>query len=81
MRPISRVEYNRSRQLRAGDSATGAPFGAELTHRGYAFHSVTPERWTAEYRIVADVKQDGSEVTTFGTYAVDAGTNIVTKVA
>jgi alkaline phosphatase D len=52
---------------------------AELTHRGYSLHSVTPERWTAEYRIVADVSNADSEVTTFGTYVVEAGTNIVTK--
>ena len=52
---------------------------AELTHRGYALHSVTAERWTAEYRIVADVTNRDSEVTTLGTYVVDAGTSIVTK--
>ncbi len=54
---------------------------AELTHRGYAMHTVTPDRWLAEYRIVADVSRDDSEVTTLGTYAVDVGTNIVTKVS
>jgi len=54
---------------------------AELTHRGYVLHSVTPARWTAEYRIVADVTNADSEVTSLGTYAVEAGTNIVTKVA
>jgi alkaline phosphatase D len=52
---------------------------AELTHRGYALHSVTTERWTAEYRIVADVANADSEVTTLGTYVVEAGTNLVTK--
>ena len=52
---------------------------AELTHRGYALHSVTTERWTAEYRIVADVASADSDVTTLGTYVVEAGTNIVTK--
>jgi alkaline phosphatase D len=52
---------------------------AELTHRGYALHSVTAERWTAEYRIVTDVSDAASEVTTLGTYVVDAGTNLVTK--
>ena len=54
---------------------------AELTHRGYALHTVTPDRWTAEYRIVADVSRDDSEVTTLGTYVVEVGTNIVTKVS
>ena len=52
---------------------------AELTHRGYSLHSVTTERWIAEYRIVADVADADSEVTTLGTYVVEAGTNIVTK--
>ena len=52
---------------------------AELTHRGYVLHSVTTERWTAEYRIVADVSNAESEVTTLGTYMVEAGTNVVTK--
>ena len=28
---------------------------AELAHRGYTRHTVTPEAWTAEYRIVDDV--------------------------
>ena len=54
---------------------------AELTHRGYTLHSVTAERWTAEYRIVADVADAASEVTTLGTYVVEAGTNLVTKVS
>jgi alkaline phosphatase D len=52
---------------------------AELTHRGYVLHSVTTARWTAEYRIVADVSNADSEVTTLGTYVVEAGTNLVTK--
>ena len=52
---------------------------AELTHRGYSLHSVTTERWIAEYRIVADVADADSEVTTLGTYVVEAGTNLVTK--
>ncbi|HEY0518586.1 MAG TPA: alkaline phosphatase D family protein [Ilumatobacteraceae bacterium] len=53
---------------------------AELTHRGYTLHTVTPDRWVAEYRLVADVTRADSEVTTLGSYAVDVGTNIVTKV-
>jgi alkaline phosphatase D len=52
---------------------------AELTHHGYSLHSVTVERWTADYRFVADVLDAASEVTTLGTYVVEAGTNIVTK--
>ena len=52
---------------------------AELSHRGYSLHTVTPERWTAEYRIVAEVDNPESEVTTFGTYTVEAGSNTVVK--
>ena len=49
----------------------------ELAHRGYIVHTVTPERWLAEYRTVDDVKQPGSAVSVYQTYAVDAGTNTV----
>jgi hypothetical protein len=42
---------------------------------------VTPQRWVADYRFVTDVSSADSEVTSLGTYAVDAGTNIVSKVA
>jgi len=52
---------------------------AELAHRGYCLHTVTPERWTAEYRIVTDVGNPDSEVTAFGTYMVEAGSNTVVK--
>ncbi len=50
---------------------------AELAHRGYTFHTVTPELWTAEYRIVTDVALPDSEVTTFGSYVVESGSNTV----
>ncbi len=53
---------------------------AELAHRGYTFHTVTPELWTAEYRIVTDVAAPDSEVTTFGVYAVESGSNTVAAV-
>ena len=52
---------------------------AELVHRGYTLHTVTPERWTADYRIVADVSDPDSEVTTYGTYTVESGSNTVTQ--
>ena len=52
---------------------------AELAHRGYSLHTVTPERWTSEYRIVADVADPDSEVTTYGTYTVESGSNTVTQ--
>ena len=51
---------------------------AELVHRGYALHTVTPEQWSAEYRIVTDVTDAASTLTTYGTYVVKAGTNTVT---
>jgi alkaline phosphatase D len=54
---------------------------AELSHRGYALHTVTPQRWTAEYRIVGDVSRADSEVTSLASYVVEAGTNTVAKVA
>ena len=54
---------------------------AELTHRGYALHTVTPQRWTAEYRIVTDVLRADSEVTSLGSYVVEAGSNTVAKVS
>ncbi len=49
----------------------------ELLHRGYSFHTVTPELWTAEYRIVADALVPDSEVTTYSTYTVASGSNSV----
>ena len=52
---------------------------AELAHRGYALHTVTPDRWSAEYRIVTDVSKADSEVISFSTYVVDSGTNTVVK--
>jgi alkaline phosphatase D len=50
---------------------------AELLHRGYSLHTVTPESWTAEYRIVADVDDPDSAVTTLSTYLVMEGSNTV----
>ena len=54
---------------------------AELSHRGYSLHTVTPEQWIADYRIVADVDDANSEVLTFATYVVAAGSNTVVKAA
>ena len=50
---------------------------AELVHRGYTFHTVTPDQWTAEYRIVTDVTLPDSEVTTYASFVVEAGSNTV----
>ena len=49
----------------------------ELEHRGYILHTVTPERWSAEYRMVETVKEPGADMYVHATYVVDAGTNIV----
>ncbi len=50
---------------------------AELEHRGYTLHTVTPERWEAEYRIVTDVAARDSRVTTYRTFTVESGSNAV----
>lgn len=50
----------------------------ELAHRGYSMHTVTPDLWTAEYRVVADATLSASEVTTFNSYVVESGSNTVT---
>ena len=47
----------------------------ELEHRGYILHSVTPEAWSAEYRMVETVKEDGAPMFVHATYVADAGTN------
>ena len=46
---------------------------AELVHRGYTRHTVTPAAWTAEYRIVDDVADPASAVSTWRTFTVAAG--------
>jgi alkaline phosphatase D len=48
---------------------------AELEHRGYILHTVTADEWQAEYRIVDDVKQPESPVSTFRTYLVRSGSS------
>jgi alkaline phosphatase D len=46
---------------------------AELAHRGYTRHTVTAAAWTAEYRIVDDVADPRSTVSTWKTFTVDVG--------
>ncbi len=46
---------------------------ADLAHRGWIRHTVTPSSWTAEYRIVTDALATDSAVSVFGTYLVEAG--------
>jgi alkaline phosphatase D len=47
---------------------------AELAHRGYTRHTITAETWTAEYRIVDDVTDAGSRVSTWKTFVVGTAT-------
>jgi alkaline phosphatase D len=47
--------------------------GAELEHRGWTRHVITPDHWTAELRTVDDVTRDDSPVTVHATYRVIAG--------
>jgi alkaline phosphatase D len=51
---------------------------AELMHRGYARCTVTPERWTTEFVIVADVTDPASTTSVAGTVVADAGTPALT---
>jgi alkaline phosphatase D len=54
---------------------------AELAHRGWIKHTVTPERWQAEYRIVDDAAVPTSPVSVYGTYEVLDGIPGATKLA
>ncbi len=49
----------------------------ELTHRGYTLHTVTPANWQAAYRVVDNVADLNSTVSTYKTFVVDAGTTAV----
>jgi len=49
-----------------------AVVASELAHRGYTRHTVTPSTWTAEYRIVNDVIDPASAVSTWSSFGVDA---------
>jgi alkaline phosphatase D len=55
-------------------------FAAELTKRGCIRHTITPDAWTAEYRIVDDIADADSAVSTWKTFRVDHGTSAVTEV-
>jgi alkaline phosphatase D len=50
---------------------------AELLHRGYVLHTVTPLQWSADYRMVTDALVPDSDVTSHDTYVVSVGTNTV----
>jgi alkaline phosphatase D len=51
---------------------------AELIHRGYARCTVTPERWTTEFVIVADATDPASTTSVAATVVTDAGTPALT---
>ena len=52
-----------------------------LAIRGYTRHVVTPETWTAEFRIVDDASDPESPVSTWKTFVVAAGArDVVTAV-
>lgn len=53
---------------------------AEASHRGYILHTITPETWTAQYRIVDDAKVENSGVSDWKTFTVTAGTAAVAEV-
>ena len=44
------------------------------SQRGYTVCEITPERWTATYRAVADQFDESSPVTTISSWEVVAGT-------
>jgi alkaline phosphatase D len=46
---------------------------AELVHRGYTRHTITPTAWSAEYRTVDDVTRPDSTVSTWRTFSMAAG--------
>ena len=41
---------------------------------------MTPDLWTAEYRMVTDVAVPDSEVVTYNSYVVESGSNTVAPV-
>jgi alkaline phosphatase D len=49
----------------------------ELAHRGYILHTVTPDEWLAEYRMVDTVKVPDAPMLVHATYRVAAGDNTV----
>ena len=53
---------------------------AEASHRGYTLHTITPETWTAQYRIVDDARLENSGVSDWKTFEVMAGSAAITEV-
>ncbi len=46
---------------------------SETTQRGWVLHTIGPDEWTAEYRLVDDASVEGSPVATTETFRVEAG--------
>lgn len=53
---------------------------AELSGRGYTRHTLDSESWTAEFRVVDDVADADSTVSTWKQFAVSAGSTAVENV-
>jgi alkaline phosphatase D len=53
---------------------------AEIQHRGYTLHTVTPQEWTAEYRIVDNNRVEDSTVSPWKRFVVRAGSPDVVPV-
>jgi alkaline phosphatase D len=51
---------------------------AELVHRGYCRCTVTPERWSTEFLIVDDVRDQASDVAVHATVTCEAGSPSLT---
>jgi alkaline phosphatase D len=54
---------------------------AELGHRGYTRHTITPTEWIADYRIVDDATRADSTVTTWQRFLVGATSPLVKRLA
>jgi len=65
-----------ARAVRDAIASDTAPdiLAAEVDHRGWVRHTVTPQSWTAEYRIVERPERKNSRVTTWKSFTVRDGT-------
>lgn len=52
----------------------------ELRHRGWTRHEITPAAWTATYRIVDDVRDPKSAVSTAATFLVEPGRPVARQI-
>jgi len=61
-------------------TSIGDVVAAELAHRGWTKHTVTPTEWRAEFRIVDDALLPTSTSSTWKSFTITAGTPDVTEV-